>query len=383
MRVGISAHFWPRLTSGSGQYLRHLVRELARLKGEEELILIGEAGAFADGKPPLPAVELSRGPFPAGRPAKLYFEQVALPCAARSLQLDLLHVPYLAPPLFSPVPTVVTVHDLITRLLPAYRGPWRKRAYTWLDLLAARRARLLIAVSEHTRRDIVRHLRFPAERVWVTYEAASPGMRPASEEEQQALRERYGLPERFILYLGDTDVRKGVHRLLRAFARWRESHPGDAAGLVIAGPLHPPDGRLFLDLPGLARSLGLDGVARFLGPVPEADKAALYSAATVFAFLSEYEGFGLPPLEAMACGTPVLAGNTSSLPEVVGEAGLLVNPLDEEEVVAALGRLLEDASLRAELGRRGRERAAAFSWERTAQETLRVYARAAAGHLAL
>jgi len=378
MRIGISAHFWPRLTSGSGQYLRHLARELARLGSEHDLILIGEAGAFADGKPPLPAVELPRGPFPAGRPAKLYFEQVALPRAARSLGLDLLHVPYLAPPLFSPVPTVVTVHDLIPWLLPAYRGPWRKRAYTWLDLLAARRARLLIAVSEHTRQDIIRHLRFPAERVWVTYEAAAPGLRPASEEEKAALRRRYGLPERLVLYLGDTDVRKGVHRLLRAFARWKEAHPEDPAGLAVAGPLHPPDGRLFLDLPGLARSLGLAGVVRFLGPVAEAEKAALYSAATVFAFLSEYEGFGLPPLEAMACGTPVLAGRTSSLPEVVGEAGLLVDPLDEAEAVAALGRLLADPSLRAELGRRGRERAATFSWERTARQTLEAYARSAA-----
>ncbi len=374
MHIGISAHFWPRLTSGSGQYLRHLARELARLESGHTFVLIGEAGAFADGKPPLPAVELPRGPFPTGRLAKLYFEQVALPWAARALHLDLLHVPYLAPPLLSPVPTVVTVHDLIPYLLPAYRGPLRKQAYTWLDLLAARRARLVIAVSEHTRQDIIRHLRFPPERVCVTYEAAPPGLGPASEEEKAALRRRYGLPERFILYLGDTDIRKGVHRLLRTFAHRKESRPGDEVGLVIAGPLHPPDGRLFLDLPGLARSLGLGRAARFLGPIPEAEKAALYSTATVFAFLSEYEGFGLPPLEAMACGTPVLVGKTSSLPEVVGDAGLLVDPLDEEEVVAALDRLLEDAPLRAELGRRGRERAAAFSWERTARQTLEAYA---------
>ncbi len=374
MYIGISAHFWPRLASGSGQYLRQLARELARLESGHTFVLIGEAGAFADGKPPLPAVELARGPFPAGRPTKLYFEQIALPCAARSLHLDLLHVPYLAPPLFSPVPTVVTVHDLITYLLPAYRGPLRKRAYTWLDLLAARRARLLIAVSEHTRQDIIRYLRFSPERVHVTYEAAAPELGPVSEEEKAALRKRYSLPERFILYLGDTDVRKGVHRLLHAFAGWKRGHTGDEVGLVIAGPLHPPDGRLFLDLPGLARSLGLAEVTRFLGPIPEAEKAALYSAATVFVFLSEYEGFGLPPLEAMACGAPVLAGKAASLPEVIGEAGLLVNPLEEGEVVAALGRLLEDPSLRAELGWRGRERAATFSWERTARQTLEAYA---------
>ena len=373
MHIGISAHVWPYVTSGSGQYLRHLVAGLARLETEHAFLLIGEQGAFADSEPPFPYVEVGRGPVPAGRPAKLWFEQLALPRAAHRLRLDLLHVPYLAPPLFSPLPTVVTVHDLIPLLLPAYRGSWRKRAYTWLDLQASRRADLLIAVSEHTRQDIVRHLGFPAERIFVTYEAAAPGLRPASPAEVAAVRERYQLPERFILHLGDTDRRKGVHRLLGVLARWREAHPDEEAGLVIAGPLHRPDGQLHLDLPGLARSLGLQQCVRFLGPIPEADKAALYSAATVFALLSEYEGFGLPPLEAMACGTPVLAARTSSLPEVVGEAGVLVDPTDEAEVMAALGRLLTDARWREDIGRRGMEWAATFSWARTARETLAVY----------
>ncbi len=372
MRIGISAHFWPYITAGSGQYLRHLATELARLESEHTFLLIGEQGAFADGPPPLPAVELPRR-VPAGRPAKLWFEQVALPRAARSHRLDLLHVPYLAPPLFSPMPTVVTVHDLITWLLPAYRGNWRKQAYTWLDLQATRRADLLIAVSNHTRQDVIRHLGYPAEHVVVTYEAAAPELRPASAAEVVAVRERYDLPERFVLYLGPTDIRKGIQHLLAVFARWRKRHPGGEVGLVIAGRLQPPDGRLFLDLPGLARDLGLEGSTRFLGDVPEADKPALLSAATVFAFLSEYEGFGLPPLEAMACGTPVLATSSSSLPEVVGEAGLLVEPGDEDAILAALQRLLADEDLRAELSRRGRIQAALFSWERMARETVAAY----------
>ena len=373
MRIGISAHFWPRLTSGSGQYLRSLAQELAHLPTPHTFTLIGEPGAFADGPPPLEAVEVPRIPLPAGRPAKLYFEQVAIPWAARRLGLDLLHIPYLAPPLLSPVPTVVTVHDLITWLLPAYRGPLRKRAYTWLDLQAARRARALIAVSHHTRQDIVRHLHYPADRIYVTYEAAAPDLRPAATEAIAAVRRRYDLPERFVLYLGDTDRRKGLPRLMGALAQYQRTHPQDVVGLVIAGPLHRPDGRLFEDLPGIAKALGLAGHTHFLGPIPEKDKAALYSAATVFALLSEYEGFGLTPLEAMACGTAVLASAASSLPEVVGEAGLLVDPSDEAAVATALERLLLDPDLRADLGRRGRERAATFSWERTARETLAVY----------
>jgi glycosyltransferase involved in cell wall biosynthesis len=375
MRIGISAHFWPNLTVGSGQYLRHLVRALARLGTAHTLVLIGEQGAFADGERPVEAYEVPRGPVPAGRPAKLWFEQVAVPRAARDLRLDLLHVPYLAPPLFAPVPTIVTVHDLIPLLLPAYRGSLRKRAYFWLDVQATLRADRLIAVSEHTKQDTVRCLGYPAERIDVTLEAAAPAMRPAAPEEILAVRERYSLPERFVLYLGDTDVRKGVHRLLGAFARWREQAGDTATGLVIAGPRHQPGGPLFLDLTGLAYHLGLADMVRFLGPVGEEDKPALCSAATVFAFLSEYEGFGLPPLEAMACGTPVLASDRSSIPEIVGEAGVLVDPSDDGAVVEALDRLLGDAAWRAELRARGLARAAAFSWERTARETVEAYER--------
>jgi len=375
MRIGISAHFWPNLTVGSGQYLRHLVREMARLAPGHTLILIGEKGAFADGERPVETYEVPPSRMPAGRPAKLWFEQVAVPRAARALRLDLLHVPYLAPPLFSPVPTVVTVHDLIPILLPAYRGSLRKRAYFWLDVQAVLRTDRLLAVSEHTKRDTIRHLRYPAERIDVTLEAAAAQLRPADPTAILAVRRRHDLPERFVLYLGDTDVRKGVHRLLRAFARWRAETGDSQTGLVIAGPLHPPQDPLFPDLAGLAQALELDGAVRFLGPVAESDKPALYSAAAVFAFLSEYEGFGLPPLEALACGTPVLASNRSSIPEIVGTAGALVDPFAEPEVVEALGRLLRDEAWRAELQRRGLARAGTLTWERTARETLRAYER--------
>ncbi|MGC8874400.1 MAG: glycosyltransferase family 4 protein [Chloroflexia bacterium] len=373
MRIGISAHFWPLYTTGSGQYLRNLVAELARLETSHELLLIGERGAFSDGPPPVRAVELSLRPLPPGRPAKIWFEQVALPVAARRLDLDLLHVPYMAPPLFGRVPLVVTVHDLIPWLLPAYRGNLRKRAYTWLDLLATRRAQRLIAVSEHTARDIVRYLKVPRERIRVIHEAAAPGLQRAAPEVVERVRQKYGLPEQFVLYLGDIDRRKGLPTLLESFARWQARHPAEKVALAIAGPLHRPDGRLYPDLHQIARDLGIAQQVLFLGAVPETDKAALYSGAACFAFLSEYEGFGLPPIEAMACGTPVLAGLTSSLPEVVGDAGLLVDPREPEAVSVALERLLSDPSLREELARRGQARAARFSWRHTAQETMRTY----------
>ncbi|MBN1485492.1 MAG: glycosyltransferase family 4 protein [Chloroflexia bacterium] len=371
MRIGISGHFWPYQTVGSGQYLRHLVRELGRLETEHELLLIGEQGGLKD-PPAIPSVELPPGPVPAGRPAKLWFEQIALPRAAGKLDLDVLHVPYLGAPLFSPVPTVVTIHDLIPLLLPHYRGSRRKRAYTWLAVQAARRARLLIAVSEHTRQDTVRCLGYPTERIYVTHEAAS-GLEPASAEQIAAVRQKYDLPQRFVLYLGDCDRRKGVHRLLQVFAHWREQSPQPDVTLVLAGPRREADGTLFFDLAGLSQQLGVAEHVQFLGPVEEEDKGALYSAATVFAFLSEYEGFGLPPLEAMACGTAVLAGDSSSVSEVVGSAGVLVKPGDLESALAALTRLLQDVPWREELQRRGIERAAQFSWAKTARQTLSVY----------
>jgi glycosyltransferase involved in cell wall biosynthesis len=244
-----------------------------------------------------------------------------------------------------------------------------------LALRATRRARAIIAVSEYTRQDTIRHLRYPQDRVFVTHEAAAPGMSPAPPEAIAALRRRYDLPERFVLHLGNTDRRKGAHRLLGAFAGWRDAGGRKDTSLVIAGPHHEPDGKLFLDLPSLARSLGVEESVRFLGPIPEEEKAALYSAATVFALLSEYEGFGLPPLECMACGTPVMVAATTSLPEVVGEAGLLVELADEQGIAAALGRLLEDDAWRAELRQRGLEHAGRFSWARTARETMAVYER--------
>ncbi len=276
------------------------------------------------------------------------------------------HVPHFGPPLFSTVPVVVTIHDLIPLVLPAYRGSLAVRAYTALAAQSARRARMIIADSEASRRDILARLRVAPERVRVVYLAASPRYHPADRVEIARVRARYHLPERFVLYLGGFDVRKNVRLLVDAF----ESLPDQRVGwkLVLAGQIPEPASDFFPD-----PRPGASSAVLCIGHVAEEDKPALYSAAGLFAYPSLYEGFGLPPLEAMACGTPVICSDSSSLPEIVGEAGMMVGPSNGQAWAAALRALIRDEAARSELSGRGIERAAKFSWERTAKETLEVY----------
>jgi glycosyltransferase involved in cell wall biosynthesis len=297
------------------------------------------------------------------------------------------HAPYFAPPMAKPCPVVVTVHDLITLLFPEYSTSTAVRAYNALVSAAARRADAIIADSQHSARDIVRLLGAPEERVRVVYLAAESRFRPAERQEDlDGVRRRYGLPERFIFYIGGLNRHKNLGMLLQAFAAARQRLP-NAYTLAIAGRAQGGNPAIFPDLRQQARGLGLsfteedgnghagDGPCdvRFLRFVPEEDKPLLYGAADLFVFPSLYEGFGLPPLEAMACGTPVICSNAASLPEIVGDGGLLVDPTDVGALVEAMRAVLSDEALRAGLRQRGLAQAARFSWRRTADETVAVY----------
>jgi glycosyltransferase involved in cell wall biosynthesis len=243
---------------------------------------------------------------------------------------------------------------------------------------AARKAEAIITVSQASERDIVRYLHIPPERVHVTYEAAGETLQPVKDESQlTAIRQKYALPERYLLYLGGFDQRKNLPALLRAFALLVNKQR--QARLVIAGQLPGRDSPLFPDPRRLVEELGLEERVVFTGWVPEEDKPALLSGATAFVFPSLYEGFGLPTLEAMACGIPVIASDRSSLPEVVGEGGILVEPTDAETLADAMELLLVDDALRVELRRRALAQAARFSWRQTALETLAVYRKVIGG----
>jgi glycosyltransferase involved in cell wall biosynthesis len=293
-----------------------------------------------------------------------------VPRACRRWGATLLHVPYWAAPLRSPVPTAVTVHDLIPLLLPAYRGGLLGHLYTDLVARTARRAAAVLTDSEASRDDIVRHLGIPASRIHTIYLAAGDRFQPVTDPAVLAFtRGKLGLPSRYLLYLGGFDVRKNVARILHAFAMLET----DEAHLVVAGRLPERDTPFAPDPRGLARSLGLVESVCFTGWVDEADKPALYAGADAFVFPSTYEGFGLPPLEAISCGTPAIVSDKSSLPEIVNNGGICVDPEDVAALAAAMDRLLHDAPYRAQLRRAGLEHAARFSWADTAQHTLDAY----------
>jgi len=378
--IAINGFFWGRDTTGSGQYLRGLLEALARLDEVNRYLLIVPQDQV-EGRERLhsPRVTVWRISTPLVRLsanlAKVWFEQVIFPCLCRRAGVDLAHIPYFAPPLFSPVPVVVTIHDLIPLLLPPYRQSLFVRIYMRLASTAARRAERILTDSNASRRDIERILRIRANRVQVAYLAVGEHYRPISDPHHlAAVRGRYGLPARYLLYLGGFDVRKNVEVLLRAYARAREmpDFPPQIR-LVVAGRL--PSGRspLYPDPRRQARALGIEDQVVFPGWIREADKPALYSGAVAFVFPSIYEGFGLPPLEALSCGVPVIASRASSLPEVVGDAGLLVAPDGVEELARAMCRLATEEGLRRELAARALRRAGEFSWERTARETLACY----------
>ncbi len=381
LRVALNAAFWGRETVGSGQYLHHLVEALVRLPDAPQVDLCGPAALRA--ARPLPAGVSWRevAPSPLRRLGpnleKVWFEQVAFPRAAKAAGAAVAHVPYFGSALRSPCPMVVTVHDLIPLVLPAYRSSALVRLYTALVSQAARRAALVLTDSEATRTEVVRRLGIPPARVRAVPLAAGPAYRPVEDPWSVVeVRSRYGLPEQYFLYLGGFDQRKNLDTLFRAVAEARRREPG-LPPLAVAGALPTGDTPLIPDPRRLAREAGLEGGVSFLGRVAEEDKPPLYAGAVAFLFPSRYEGFGLPALEALACGAPVVSACATSLREVVGEAGLLVDPDDVPAWAEAIVQLARNEELRTRLRTLGLVQARHFSWERTARETALAYRMAA------
>ena len=252
------------------------------------------------------------------------------------------------------------------------------RAYTRLVATAARRADFVLTDSVASQQDIVRHLGIPAHRVRAIPLAADGRFHPVTDVAQlAAVRQKYRLPDRYLLYLGGFDQRKNVPALLHAFARFLSQQ--SEARLVVVGKLPDDDSTFFPEPRRIAQALNLGKAVQFTGWVPDEEKPALYAGAEAFVFPSRYEGFGLPPLEAMACGTPVIGSTEASLPEVIGDGGLLVAPDDVDGLARAMVSLWNDADLRATLGERALAHAAGFCWTKAARETLRVYQQAVSG----
>jgi glycosyltransferase involved in cell wall biosynthesis len=379
MRIAFNAWFWNKPTTGSGQYTRRLVEQVAALEPDLEVMLVAPGeGRFQvsslKARDPGRPLSGTWTPRPkAGNLDKVWFEQVSFPRACRRLGTDIAHVPYWAPPGVPSVPTIVTIHDLIPLLLREYRGGPLVRLYTSFVCATAQSAALVLTDSEASKRDIVAHLDLPAERVRVIHLAVGEDYTPGPGPDDETVRARYRLPERYVLYLGGFDVRKNVSTALSTF-RWAGPVIGTECPLVIAGRLPERDSSFAPDPRRLAYTCGVDEqFVHFTGFVEEAHKPALYRAAVAFVFPSRYEGFGLPPLEALACGTPVVGSHATSIPEVVGDAGVLLAPDDAEGMAGALIQLATDGDFAAEMSRRALEQAARFSWERAAQETVSAY----------
>ncbi len=263
---------------------------------------------------------------------------------------------------------VITIHDLSFIRFPELFRPANRLYLSAMTRVSARRARRIIAVSAHTRSATVQLLGVPAERIDVVYHGVEPTFRPLSPDDVAEFRRRRGLPERFVLAVGTLEPRKNHVRLLEAFARARDA----TVKLIFVGG----KGWLYDELFTRVEQLGLRDAVCFPGYVENGELPYWYNAALCLAYPSLYEGFGLPVLEAQACGTPVLTSNLTSLTEAAGDAALLVDPYDVEALAAGLEQLLKDRPLRDELRERGIAHARQFSWPRAAQETVSVYRRA-------
>jgi len=312
-----------------------------------------------------PNLELRDGPWPLYWPQ----EQILWPRLLRQSRADLFHSPYFVAPLLAPCPVVITVHDLIFDRYPAYMPwGWARPYYRLLMTWGTRRAWRVVAVSRSTATDLARFYRTPTDKVVVIPEGVDPGFARVTDASRlRTLRHRYGLTRPFVLTVGARRPHKNLARLTHAFACLA---PEVAHDLVFVGPADPR-------FPDEARRAvvqeRLDGRVRFLDWVSETDLPGLYTLADLVVLPSLIEGFGLPALEAMACGTPVLVANASSLPEVVGEGGVLVDPYSVEAMAEVMWNLLRNEALRQRLAEVGRQRAAAFTWQQTAQQTLHLY----------
>ncbi len=358
VKIAIDVRKWNDY--GIGTYVRNLVRHLARLDHETTYFL------FCNGADESTLRDLAENFVPVVDGSARYGlrEHVSIPLKLRRLGANLLHCPHYVRPLLSTVPTVVTVHDCIHLLFPQYLPSAMAFRYARFMMgNAVSRSAVVFTVSEASRGDILRF--YPAtdpEKVIVVPNAIDAELlQDPGAVEMERVRERYQVRGRFVLFAGNVKPHKNLERLIRAFARVRSQDGNEDLRLVLIGD----EVSRYGSLRRTAEESGVRQDVRFFGFVPHGTLAALYRMASVFAFPSLYEGFGLPPLEAMACGTPVVTSRISSLPEVVGEGALLVDPYSEEAIAQGISRVLDDDELRRGLVERGLERAACFNWERS------------------
>lgn len=374
MHIAINGWFWDQVTTGSGQYVRRLVAGLNQIAPHIELSLVMPPhNAQPDAVPEGVNIVTTGTRQRASKLNKVWFEQRTFPRVGATTGADLLHVPYWGAPLSSPLPIVTSVLDMIPVMYPAYMMGVFNRLYVSLVSASARGSDYIITISHTSAVDIEEHLDIPRERISVTYLATDSQYHPRmGAENDEMIREKYNLPEQFVLYLGSFDMRKQVNELLLAYTYVGEAE-GENIPLVLAGKEPAWREPVFPDLREYTRRLNIQDYVRWVGFIDEADKPALYRLADVFVFPSAYEGFGLPPLEAMACGTPVVAFDTVISDEVLQDGAYLVS--DARHMAGAIIALLLQQPLRETMINQGLAQVTKYNWRNTARETLRVYER--------
>jgi len=369
MRIGIDARLVYYSQAGISQYTVRLIQGLAEIDLKDEFIILQsrkDKHTIVD-KPNFRRVSL-------WTPSHHRLEQVALPVEISGLGLDVLHSPDFIPPFRRNCKSIITIHDLAFLLYPHFLTKESARYYGQIDQ-AVKRADHIITVSESTKQDTIHLLGAPEHKITVIYESANPIYRSVNDREiLEQTKIRYHIMGDFILFVSTIEPRKNLPTLLKAYRQLLDSYKTNVK-LAVVGRR----GWLSEEVSSFVDELKLTNDVLFLGRVSVEDLLHLYNAAQLLVQPSFYEGFGLAPLEAMACGTPVVVSNVSSLPEVVGDAGLLVDPEDVSELTVAIWRILTDEALRADLIAKGFKRAQCFSWEKTALQTLELYLRVGKG----
>lgn len=361
MRVAIDASFLHLPPSGTGSYVRHLIDALRNEDASLDLHLL---------RPPW------LEDYPPSRRERLAWDLRGVQIAARHHRPDLVHIPHFSAPIFPlTAPLVVTVHDVIPLVLKQYQASRGMRVRLRIMTRTIKRARIVLTPSHHAAREIAERLQVPSARIRVTPGAASPCYRPLATAAERAaahhLIERLGVHRPYIFNCGGHDIRKNLPVLIDAFAR-ATPQLGEKVALVIAGAPHSGNPDVFPPLAPVIEHHGLHGRVNLTGFVTEEEKLALYQLSDLYVTPSVYEGFGLTALEAMACGVPTIAAHKTSLPEVVGNGGILVEP-DAEPISETMVKVLTNGTVAQELRDRALARASTFSWHATARQTLAAY----------
>ena len=367
LRIAIDAHSVGTQLAGNESYAVNLIEALAEIDSTNNYTLyVTKRSAVERFSGRWPNFSVSRT-LPHTPIVRI---PVTLSSELRRNPVDVLHVQFTAPPLV-PCPFVVSIHDLSFEHLPL---TFKRRSRMQLRLTvrrSARKAARVLALSESARQDIIETYDILPERVTAIPLAAPEHFGPVTDDKElKRVRHTYGIAGDYILSVGSIQPRKNLVRLIGAYARLRNERPGiKLPKLVLVGK----KAWLYTETLRAIEHSGVGDQILLTDYVSDTDLPALYSGALCFVYPSYFEGFGLPPLEAMKCGVPVIVGNRTSLPEVTGDAGLLVNPFDEAEIASALGRLIDNSDLRHKLRVKGLKRANDFSWHETARRTLEVY----------